>query len=399
MNKIISVLLIFTLLITGCSITSNPTVKPNTLTSSPSLQKSDSTILADKNTTSSISGDFEDAIFPEDITSISDPLLLQYVEDQVFAQLEYELDTNEYIIENVNSIYISKEYLDELAYNSKSNVYFGYTLKELDSHFEGAKYVFTLSENGQTIVKQQDESINDTLNQIIKNVAIGGGVILVSISISAVSAGMGAPVISAIFAAAASKATSYAVSGAVIGGMSAAFVEGYETKDFSETLKAGALGVSQGLKVGAITGTLVGGVGKAIAITKANFIHSARQSELDVLSKYGGQEQITFLNNQRVGYGTPAGTRPDIVRYVKGKLEAIEVKNYDLTNNRSLLNRTLSKEIADRVTNLPHGSTQRIVLDVRGRQYSESFLNNVIKEIQENLYDIYPNIPVDVMRY
>ena len=44
-----------------------------------------------------------------------------------------------------------KEYLDELAFNSQENVYFGYTLSELNAQFQGEKYIFTLGENNETV--------------------------------------------------------------------------------------------------------------------------------------------------------------------------------------------------------------------------------------------------------
>ncbi|MCR5305366.1 MAG: hypothetical protein K6E36_02550 [Oscillospiraceae bacterium] len=37
--------------------------------------------------------------------------------------------------------------------NSQENVYFGYTLSELEQQFEGTKYVFTVNDEGQTTVK------------------------------------------------------------------------------------------------------------------------------------------------------------------------------------------------------------------------------------------------------
>lgn len=127
--------------------------------------------------------------------------------------------------------------------------------------------------------------------------------------------------------------------------------------------------------------------------------HTPKQSEIDVANKYGGKDQVSYLNGKEVSYGTAGATRPDIVRQVGNHIEAIEVKNYDLKNNKSLLIRVLKKEIGDRVNNLPSGSTQRIVLDVRGRGYDEKFLNVIAKQIQKALMEIYPNIPVDFLRW
>ena len=51
-----------------------------------------------------------------------------------------------------------------------------------------------------------------------------------------------------------------------------------------------------------------------------------------------------------------------------------------------------------RVQHLPKGATQKVVLDVRGRNYSDELLNYVIKKIQENCYDVYPNLPVEIIK-
>ena len=78
-------------------------------------------------------------------------------------------------------------------------------------------------------------------------------------------------------------------------------------------------------------------------------------------------------------------------------MEAIEVKDYDLVNNSNELFRELTRQITDRVANLPPGSTQRIVLNVQGRGYTQEFVNTIIETIQTRLIDVYPNIPVDIM--
>ena len=85
-------------------------------------------------------------------TSLDDPDLLRYVEDTVYADLVSQLDSENYFVENVEAVYISKEYLDELAYNSQENIYFGYRLSDLQDAFQGDKFIFTHGENGQTDV-------------------------------------------------------------------------------------------------------------------------------------------------------------------------------------------------------------------------------------------------------
>lgn len=83
-------------------------------------------------------------------TGMSDENLLPYIEDEVYSQLVSDLDSDEFFVEDVTAVYVSKEYLTELAYNSKENVFFGYSLSGLNEYFQGTRYVFTVDENGQT---------------------------------------------------------------------------------------------------------------------------------------------------------------------------------------------------------------------------------------------------------
>ena len=59
---------------------------------------------------------------------MNDPELLPYIEDTLYGELVSTLDSDQYFVENVTAIYISEEYLEELAYNSQSNIFFGFTL-------------------------------------------------------------------------------------------------------------------------------------------------------------------------------------------------------------------------------------------------------------------------------
>lgn len=192
-------------------------------------------------------------------TGMSDENLLPYIEDAVYSQLVSDLDSDEFFIENITAVYVSKEYLTELAYNSKENVFFGYSLSGLNDYFQGTRYVFTVDENGQTTVEPLQTVQDTTYEKMIKNVSVGTGVILVCVTVSAVTGGLGtAPAVSMIFAVAAKTAAACALSGTLISGVSAAAIKGYETGDLSEALKAGALGASEGYKWGAISGAITG---------------------------------------------------------------------------------------------------------------------------------------------
>lgn len=196
---------------------------------------------------------------------LNDPNLPGYIEDSIYASLVNELDSDQYYVENVSTVYISKEYIRNLEYNSKSNVFFGYTLAELDAQFEGQKYVFTLGENGETIVAPfiQSDNADSSLKTILKNVAIGTGVILVCVTValitknpaSAAGAGKAVRVIFAVSSKAAKHGAITAIKLAGVDGISTAIIAGYKTKDFQQAIEAGAIAASEGFKFGAITGT------------------------------------------------------------------------------------------------------------------------------------------------
>lgn len=202
-------------------------------------------------------------------TALDDKQLLAYIEDVVYRDTITSLDSDKYFVENVSASYLSKEYLDEVSFNSQSNIYFGYTLSELDELFQGKKYVFTLSEDGKTTLQELQEMKDTSTETMLKNVAIGTGVILICVTVSVVSAGVGAPAVSMIFAASAKTATTFAVSSAAFGGISAGIVRGIQTGDFNEATEAAATGASEGFKWGAIGGTILGGGSEAFLLKSA----------------------------------------------------------------------------------------------------------------------------------
>ncbi len=113
----------------------------------------------------------------------------------------------------------------------------------------------------------------------------------------------------------------------------------------------------------------------------------------------GGKEQVSFLDGKVVTQNTTGATRPDIiVKKPGGSIKAVEVKNYDLENNLSQLKNELLRQVKDRVTNLPSGSTQEIALVTKGRGYTKAFTDDVVKQLQEYLFDAYGGkIPITVL--
>ena len=200
---------------------------------------------------------------------MSDPELLSFVEDAVYSDLIYRLDSDKYFVENVEAKYVSPEYLEELEYNSQENIYFGYTLSELEGKFENDKYIFTLGDDGTTIVKAF-EGYDDTFERTVRNVAIGSGVILVCVTVSVVTGGTGAPVVSMVFAASAKTGTAFALSSGVISGAASGIVTGIQTNDVEESLKAAAVSGSEGFKWGAISGATAGGAGELVGLYGAS---------------------------------------------------------------------------------------------------------------------------------
>jgi len=344
--------------------------------------------------------------------SMDDPDFLQYIEDSVYAELEAEFASEEgiYEIEEVSVDFISQEYLEEIAFNTKANIFFGYTLAEINEVFQGEKYVFTLDDSGETVVQEYLEIPNDTYNRIVKNVLVGTGIILVCVTVSVLSSGTAAPEAVAtsatklhlIFTAAAKSAKIMAKNCAVFTGASTLVTRGFETGwDKDAMIESAALATSEGFKWGAISGAVLGGSKEFIRIKKIQSKKKItwREAEKMAERKYGGEEQKSYIDGKEVPKGTPGSVRPDIVVRNGDLFEAIEVKYYNLRSPKSLnsLRDTLSEQIAKRAQNLPEGMTQRIVLNVEGRGYTTEYVEKVAQWLQKSLSSTYPDIPIDVI--
>lgn len=402
MKRVIALFLTVLMMLTGCTQQTVRNSASETSTPAETETPSIPTFETDQATKQ------DNPVFAEDVelnfAALSDSSLLQYVEDNIYSDLVAQFDSEDYIIESVNAVYVSEEYLEEVAYNSKSNVYFGYTLEELDAQFQGIRYIFSLGENGETAV-EEFSGYDDTYDRVIKNVAIGTGVILVCVTVSVVSGGVGAPMaVSMIFASAAKTGTVYALSSGTISAVAAGTITGIKTGDFEEAKKAAALAGSESFKWGAITGVITGGATKAVELYRsANTIPTPRDSELTVLDRTkNSTEQVSYLDGEEVLMNTPGATRPDVVvKNADGTVKAIEVKNYNLaqSSNRNTLLSELERQVKSRLNNLPTGSTQEIVLDVRGRGFSNELIDSTITAIRNRLANIYPDIPITILRY
>lgn len=287
MKRIIALVLSLALLLTGCGVT--PSAKPQQTEAPSTSENIDDVILIDPVENIELS-----------YTGLNDTVLLCQIEDLVYTEAIKTLNNEQYVVEGVQAVFISQEYIDEAMFNSQTNVYFGYTLDELNTMFQGTRYVFTLGEDGQTTVKPMEIIEDASTETMLKNVAIGTGVILVCVTVSCLTAGA-APAVSVIFAASAKTATVMAMSGGAFGAISAGIVRGIETGDMGEALEAAAMAGSEGFKWGAISGAVIGGGKEAFALNAATkggltmnevaLIQKESQIPMDVIAQLHSMEE------------------------------------------------------------------------------------------------------------
>ena len=251
MKRIIALILSFAMLLSGC-VPAQTIQNPTDNTTVPSTEKPTQATVV------------EDEIL--DYNSLDDQELLCHVEDAIYTELVQKLDPEMFYVESVATTYISKEYLEEVEYNSQANIFFGYSLADLDAQFQGKRYMFTLDESGQTGVQELVEVEDETYDRIVKNVAIGSGVILVCVTVAIITKNPAATAtagktVKMIFTASsmgAKAGTVMALQSAGIGGTAAAIMEAVRTGDMEMILDAGLVGASEGFKFGAIFGTVKG---------------------------------------------------------------------------------------------------------------------------------------------
>lgn len=350
MKRIIALILSCAICLTACgSAQSTESVSNNTETESvaetqdntsesveeevSSTEKSETEEQAIASADPAVYQDIEDQKIADENLDLSDENLQQYLRDRIYTEAIEEFDSDEYCVENVQTIYYSKEYIEQLAYNSQENLYFGFTQAELDSQFQGKKYVFTLDENtGETTVVEVESYEDHSTEEILKNVAIGTGVILVCVTVSVATGGT-APAVSMIFALGAKTGTAMALSGGAIGGLSAGLVKGYQTGSFSDAMNVAALGASDGFKWGAIVGALSGGATEAWGLHKAtaNRLTMNEAAAIQRESKYPLDLISQFKSKAEYEIYRDAGLRTQMVN---GKLAL--VRDIDLNYKSSL---------------------------------------------------------------
>ena len=181
---------------------------------------------------------------PNDVVSLDNKEFLDSLSSGMYAELANALDSDEYRVDSVEAVYISKEYIEEIEYNSKSNVYFGHTIAELDELFGDKKYVFTLGEDGNTVVNEFEEQTS-SISKTLKKIAVGTGVVLICVAVTVITIKTG-PAVAKAFLAISPKAlgttsTMMISQKTLTDGLSilgAGVVEGVQTKDFGKALNA-----------------------------------------------------------------------------------------------------------------------------------------------------------------
>ncbi len=255
---------------------------------------------------------------------MNDPSLLPYLQDTIYQSLVENLNSDEYFVENVSTIYISDEYLEELAFNSQTNIYFGYTLEDLEKQFQGSRYIFTLSDTNETTV-QAWEAYDNVMEKVIRNVAIGTGVILVCVTVSVVTAGAGAPAVSMIFAVAAKSGAICALSGGMIGAVAAGTVDYIQNGDADSALKAAALGGSEGYKWGAISGAISGGASEfstlkgatlnGLSMNEAAIIQKESSMPLSIIKEFHSVDEYNVYKEAGL-FNKMVGNRSALIRNI-----------------------------------------------------------------------------------
>ncbi len=323
MKRVVALILSMVMLLTGCG--------------QVQLQSPANSSATDPSADSAVSKNIE-----LHYNALDDTQLLSHVEDVIYRDTVAALNSDEYFVENVSASYLSKEYLGETAFNSQSNIYFGYTLAELDELFQGKKYVFTLSEDGETTVQELQEIKDTSTETMLKNVAIGTGVILICVTVCVVSAGAGAPAVSMIFAASAKTATTFAVSSAAFGGISAGIVRGIQTGDFNEATEAATMSASEGFKWGAISGVIATGASyvqsvHAFQSVQLNGITPYQAAAIQVDSKYPVDVIARFASKEQYEICKSAGLTAKMVNGRTALVRKIDLNYVDeLTGKTNL---------------------------------------------------------------
>jgi hypothetical protein len=141
-----------------------------------------------------------------------------------------------------------------------------------------------------------------------------------------------------------------------------------------------------------------GGRSSGVAVQAKPARPSWRQSEVDAGKRLGDgySEQRSFKDGKEVPYGTKGSTRPDW--YKEGS--SIEVKNYDVQTSAGqnrLVDNVVNQSVT-RANNLPPGTIQSVIIDVRGQTVSRGVLNDIVNRISTGSNGIINSTNITIVR-
>lgn len=291
MKRVISLILCMAILLSSCG-TGQSSQDP--ATQAPPAESEPAAPVADSAYSNFDSGETDTDARTEpkeavpEFPSLDSQDLLAYVEDAVYTELVDTLDPEQFYVQEVATTYVSKEYLEEAAYNMQANIFFGETLADLDAEFQGRPYIFTLGEDGQTTVQELEAVEDDTYDKIVKDVAIGSGVILVCVTVAIITKNPAATAtagktVKMVFTASsmgAKAGTVMALQSAGIGGVGSAIMEAMRTGDKEMVIRSGLEGAGSGFKAGAIFGTIIGIANGIKVIGNSRFFPSSSKQAI-----------------------------------------------------------------------------------------------------------------------
>lgn len=262
MKNILPLILAVTLITTGCSSSDSINLS---VTDSKGLSTS-SSVTELPIPVCNTSKQYDNEV-GEKLTDLNDEDTLKYIEDNIYINAIDNLNSDQYYVNSIDGIYLSKEYLQEVNYNTQENVFFGYTPSELEKQFGDKKYVFTVDDNYKTkVIEYEGKQTNLEFDKIIKNVSIGSGVILFCVTVSCIAGAADAPAICMIFSVSAKSAAKIALMSGGIGALFAGVSKKIETGDTGEAMISAALEGSKDYAWGAIVGAVSGGLSETIGL-------------------------------------------------------------------------------------------------------------------------------------
>ena len=167
-------------------------------------------------------------------TGISDPALRDYLSEKITSLLGDTLSEDMEVV-SVETKYLSKEYLEELRYNSEMNVFFGYTAAELSEMLSGDMVYLTIDQDAEVSAQEvQEGEKKDYLQKLIQIVSDPRSIMLISVVLKKVHTGN--PIADVILSVCADTAEEYAASGDVLSSVVSGLSENISDPDVIDYL-------------------------------------------------------------------------------------------------------------------------------------------------------------------